>query len=548
MKQAYDHDVRDLWVVNVGDIKPAEINIEHFMQMAWDMSSFQANDPMGFLKDWATRDFGEQYASSIADIMAKHYELGYARRPEHMVMYRARDQKYTYDWFSLTNYNDEAQQRVDAYDQLIKDTDAVYASLPAAKKDAFFQMVLYNVKGAALHNKKVIYAHKSEVYGQQERASAAVYAARAQQAEQAIKALIKHYNTGLITVGSKWNHMASLPGPWGGQWQQWAMPAVSHYPGNGGPRLGMALEGGDDLDLPGFSVYNNDSRFIDLFNKGNGVVHWSARPSADWIKLSESSGSISDENRLWVTIDWDKAPKGAAQAGHVTFAWSSSSSNVWTSYETMNEAQRAAFRDGSLGQRDAGNTFEVALFVFNPESPSVASVTGFVESHGTIAMEAEHYARKIDRPQAAWHVLEGLGRTGDSVTVLPTTIPSVTSAKDITTQSPVLEYDLYTFTKGEVAVQFNCVPSNAINADYGVRVAVAIDDGDPIMASRTRRNVIDNLMTLKAKLDMPKQGQHTLKVWMVDPGVVIDKIIIDFGGVKDAYLGPPESVYHHARQ
>jgi hypothetical protein len=544
MKKAYDYKVRDLWVVNVGDIKPAEINIEHFMQMAWDMSAFQKNDPLGFLRAWAARDFGQQYAAPIAKLMAKHYELGYARRPEHMVMYRGRDQKYSYDWFSMTNYNDEAQQRVDAYDQLIRDTDAVYASLPVEKKDAFFQMVGYNVKGAALHNRKVIYAHKSQVYGQQERASASVYAARAQQAEQAIKALIQHYNTGLITVGSKWKHMASLPGPWGGQWQQWAMPAVSDYPGNGGPRMGMALEGGDASGLPGFSVYNRDRRFIDLFNKGNGVVHWSAWASADWIQLSESSGSIADETRIWVSIDWDRVPKGTAQAGNVTFAWSSSSADVWTNYETMSEAQRAAFRDGSLGKKDAGRLFEVALSVFNPQSPSVASVTGFVESHGYISIEAEHFARKLDKPQAAWHVLEGLGRAGDSVTVLPTMIPSVASVEDIKRRSPILEYDLYTFTEGEAALQFNCIPSNAINADYGLRLAVSIDDGAPILASRSSRNVIDNLMTLKAKLDMPKQGQHRLRVWMVDPGVVLDKIIIDFGGVKDSYLGPPESMCH----
>jgi hypothetical protein len=171
-----------------------------------------------------------------------------------------------------------------------------------------------------------------------------------------------------------------------------------------------------------------------------------------------------------------------------------------------------------------------------------------VESHGYVAMEAEHYARKVDKPQAAWQVLEGLGRTGDSITVLPTTIPSVVTIEDIMIQSPVLEYDLYTFTEGEAVVQLNCIPSNAINADHGVRVAVSVDDGDPIMASRTSRNVIDNLMTLKVKVDMPKQGQHQLKIWMVDPGVVIDKIIIDFGGVKDSYLGPPESVCHPISQ
>jgi hypothetical protein len=544
MKKAYDYDVRDLWVVNVGDIKPAEIGIEHFMQMAWDMSAFQENDPMGFLKAWATRDFGREYASRIAGIMAKHFELGYARRPEHMVMYVGRNQEYTYDWFSVTNYNDEAQQRVDAYDALIRETDALYHALPVEKKDAFFQMVVYNVKGAALHNKKVIYAQKSHVYAEQNRASASVYAAMAQEAEQAVKALIQHYNTGLITVGDKWNHMASLPGPWGGQWQQWAMPPGSVYPGNGGPAMNAALEGGDDKTLPGFSVYNRDTRFIDLYNTGNGVVYWSARPSADWIELSESSGCIADDKRIWVTIDWARAPKGAVQNGHVTFAWSSSSVDVWTDYDAMSEPERDSFRAGTLGRRGPGNVIDVALSVFNPESPSVPSVIGFVESHGYISMEAEHYTRKVDQSNASWHIMEGLGRTGNSVTVLPTTVPSVVSVEDILVKSPVLEYDIYTFTEDQATIQFNCIPSSPINADYGVRVAVSIDDAEPVMASRTSRDVLANLMTLNAKLDMPAQGQHRLKVWMVDPGVVIDKIIVDFGGLKASYLGPPESVYH----
>jgi len=544
MKKAYDHQVRDLWVVNVGDIKPAEIGIEHFMQMAWDISAFHENDPMGFLETWAARDFGKAYAARIARIMAKHFELGYARRPEHMVMYRGRDKKYTYDWFSVTNYNDEAQKRVDAYDALIKETDALYDALPVERKDAFFQMVAYNVKGAALHNRKVIYAQKAHVYGEQNRASASVYATLAQQAEQEIKALIQHYNTGLLTVGDKWNHMASLPGPWGAQWQQWAMPPMSSYPGNGAPRMNIALEGGHDSILPGFSVYNKDKRFVDLYNTGNGVVYWSARTSADWIELSESSGCIADETRIWATIDWHKAPKGQAQKGQVAFAWSSSSVDVWTNYDTMSESQRAAFRAGTLGTRGPGNVYELTLPVFNPESPSVQSVKGFVESNGHISIEAEHFFRKVDKANASWEIIEGLGRTGNSVTVLPTTIPSLVSLDDIIKKSPVLAYDVYTFTEGQATIQFNCVPSNPINADHGLRLAVSIDQADPVMASRTGRNVIDNLMTLKAKLDMPEQGQHALKVWMVDPGVAIDKIIIDTGGVQDSYLGPPESVYH----
>jgi hypothetical protein len=547
MKKAYDYNVRDLWIVNVGDIKPAEINIEYFMQMAWDISGFKENDPAGFLKAWATREFGKQYAGRIAAVMAKHYELGYQRRAEHMLTYKGRTKKYTYDYFTITNYNDEAQKRIDAYDKLMKETDAIYDSLAVEKKDSFFQMVVYNIKGAALHNKKVIYAQKSFAYGEQNRSSAAVYAAKAQQAENDIHKLIKHYNYGLVTVGDKWNHMASIPGPWGYQWQQFDMPPVSYYPGNGHPQMKIAIEGGDEKVLDGFSVYNKDKRFIDLYNTGNGIVYWSAKVSVDWIELSESSGAINNEKRIWVTIDWDKAPKGKDETGSITFKWSSSNNDEWLSYEELSESDKAEYRAGTIGNKGPGSVFNVRLSVFNPSAPSVASVIGFVESNGYISIEAENYSRKIDKPNASWNIIEGLGRTGDSVTVLPTNIDSNVSLDDIVSKSPVLEYDLYTFTEGEAAIYFNCIPSNPINSDYGLRLAVAVDDAKPMIVSdKSKYSVMDNLMVLKANLDMPKEGQHKLKVWMVDPGLVIDKIVIDTGGIKDSYLGPPESVYHKA--
>lgn len=521
MKKAYDYNVRDLWIVNVGDIKPAEIGIEYFMQMAWDISDFQANNPSKFLKDWATRDFGKQYADRIANIMNKHYELGYARRPDNMVMYKGRTKKYSYDWFSISNYNDEAQQRVNAYDKLIKETDAVYTSLPDSKKDAFFQMVVYNVKGAGLQNKKAIYAQKSHAYGLQNRASASTYAALAKQAENDIYSLINHYNKELITVGAKWDHMASQPGPWGAQWQQWAMPPVSSYTANGQPAMKLTTEGGEPSKLPGISVYNNDQRFIDLYNTGNGVVYWSAKVSHDWIKLNKISGAMRGEQRLWVSIDWTKAPKGKDTSGSITFNWTSTAT-------------------------DEGTPYTVNLNLFNPTKPSLASVKGFVESNGYISIEAEHYSRKTDQKHASWNVLEGLGRTGNSITILPTNVPSHVKIEEIISQSPALEYDLYTFSKGEATIDFNCIPSNPINADYQLRLAMAVDNDPPVIVShRVSRSVMDNLMKLQGKLNLKKEGQHTLKIWMVDPGLTIDKIIIDTGGVKGSYLGPPESISHN---
>jgi hypothetical protein len=514
MKKAYDYAAGKLWIVNVGDIKPAEIAIEHFMQMAWDIDAFRENNPRKFLLEWATRDFGSEYAPRIADIMERHFELGYARRPEHMMLHNRDGERW--EWFSITNYNDEAQRRVDAYDKLINEVDALYEALPVGMKDAFFQMVLYNVKGAGLHNKKVIHAQKSAAYGAAKRSSAADYARLAETAESGIKQMIDHYNTGLLTVGAKWNHMAALPGPWGAQWLQWKMPPLSEYAGEGPAKLNLALEGGDAGILPGISLYNNDKRFIDLYNSGTGSIPWRATVSAKWIRLSAESGVFDHEQRIWVSVDWNHAPKGRDLKGSVRIT-------------------------------SGGDSAEVNVPVFNPPSPTPESVQGFVESDGYVSIEAEHYSSKTDRGGAGWAIIKGLGRTADSVTVLPPTVKSQTDVPGILSNSPLLEYNVYFFSTGPVPLSVDCSPTNPINDEHGSRIAVAFDDETPQIVSpaRGKKSAIDNVMVLDSNHSIKSAGPHTLKIWMVDPGIVLDKIVIDTGGVKPSYLGPPESFRNH---
>ena len=164
-------------------------------------------------------------------------------------------------------------------------------------------------------------------------------------------------------------------------------------------------------------------------------------------------------------------------------------------------------------------------------------------------MEAEHFSRKIKGKVAAWNIIEGLGRTGNSVTVLPPKVASISELDEIVAGSPRLEYDLYTFTAGKASLQFNCIPSYPINSGYGLRVAVALDDNKPqLVVFRTGdRSVMENLMTLQTELNIEKAGEHTLKIWMVDPGVVIDKLIINTGGVKSHISVRPESFYSHKK-
>ncbi len=67
------------------------------------------------------------------------------------------------------------------------------------------------------------------------------------------------------------------------------------------------------------------------------------------------------------------------------------------------------------------------------------------------------------------------------------------------------------------------------------------------MAGSTQRDweqmVKNNIHVVQSTHAVSKSGYHVLKIWMVDPAVVLEKIVVGLGGVKPSYLGPPESFH-----
>ncbi len=156
-------------------------------------------------------------------------------------------------------------------------------------------------------------------------------------------------------------------------------------------------------------------------------------------------------------------------------------------------------------------------------------------------MEAEHFGRRARGSKGGvWRIIKGLGRSGDSVSVFPKSLPR--HAAGATGEAPVLHYDFYSFGKGEVTVELHCLPTKAINASYRSQVAVAVDDGKPVIIDPVRKNVLDNLAVYRCKYDLVDSGQHVLDIGMIDPQVVIDKIVIITNAANPTtYLGPRES-------
>lgn len=163
----------------------------------------------------------------------------------------------------------------------------------------------------------------------------------------------------------------------------------------------------------------------------------------------------------------------------------------------------------------------------------------FVEKDGFVSMEAEHFTRKTDGEKASWAVIPELGHTLSAVTTLPVT------------ESPeglVLEYDFELETTGFARVTLRFSPTLNFN-DTGLRYAVSIDgreeqviniNGDykGELGQWQAQHRIDSETVHNVK----KAGKHTLRIRPLDPGLVLQKIFVNMGGMRKSYLGAPETI------
>jgi len=149
---------------------------------------------------------------------------------------------------------------------------------------------------------------------------------------------------------------------------------------------------------------------------------------------------------------------------------------------------------------------------------------------------------------ARWEKIDDLGRTLSSMTVFPVTAHSVTPPRD----SPRLEYKLYLFDPHTIEVEAILAPTLNFVPGRGLRYAISFDDEAPQVIDALAQNTVkdwetsvkDSVRNVKSTRTLSGTGYHILKFWMVDPGVVLQKLVVNLGAVKPSYLGPPES-YHH---
>jgi hypothetical protein len=184
--------------------------------------------------------------------------------------------------------------------------------------------------------------------------------------------------------------------------------------------------------------------------------------------------------------------------------------------------------------------------------PNVSGITA-IEKNGYICMKAGSYAAIGDTTKLFnWSRHYDLGYSG---TVLSASLPRVgdkamkPDLEQIKKAAHFVEYHFYTFTPAKPTMTVFSVPAHPVNNNFSNRYAVSVDDGPLTLvdfktegrSEEWKRNVLSNRAVRNVQLQYLDKGLHKLKVYCIDPGVMLEEIRIDLGGLKQAYSALPET-------
>lgn len=299
LKKAYDAGADRYWLLNVGDIKPMEIEMTHFLDMAYDFDSFNYDNVNSYQAEWLANIYGTEYQGAFRNILDNYYRLAWERRPEFM--------GYEFEWDSQENNRlhdtdfsfetGSAQKRLFDYSHICEVYNNINKGVDASLRPALFEMLGYAVLSANEMNKKFLYAQLNHETGNM------LYRDMSVRANDSINALIAIYNTQL---DGKWNQMMSKVPP-GYTAKYHLMPEFSDVPT-------------DKYKLPKEQIHPEFSNKINLSTLSSQLSTLSSTPfrllqgiGTDWIAL-QMGDPLAEKSKMKVNsidIPLDDVPSKA---------------------------------------------------------------------------------------------------------------------------------------------------------------------------------------------------------------------------------------------
>ncbi len=506
MQRAWDQGARRIWILNVGDIKPAEYLTEFFLDMAWNIGSFSGENLGTHLQDWAESVFGGVASDTISGLLQTYYQLASHRKPEHMGWNRVEEWSSGYargltpiqdTEFSPFYFGDEISERIRAYRQIERQSAELYENrIPASLRPAFFQLVHYPIAASAAQNRKLLYAQKARLYARYGLPVSEEYAQMSTSSYHEIAALDYTYNKDMLR--GKWELMMDM--------KPRDLPVFQAAPLSIPAALEEEAENdfvvwvenssspisGKTLMLPSFSGKKEESYFVIFHPKTKVPVHWAIRDLPEGMVVKESGEGLQYEKKLVFSLS-DHAPSN----GHFTLQVNESS------YTVSYRADRP-----------------------------LKEVDRYTETNQMIALNAHEYTHS-----ASFEFISGLGHSGKAVR-LP-------AAGRISSDAPHLEYKITTHHTGKIRIKTGTIPSHPVGNNE-LQYALVVDAMEPqIVSTRAdfltpvwAENVLRNQSLTTTEVWLTEPGLHTIRLYALDEELIVDQIMIECNPERKHYLIP----------
>jgi hypothetical protein len=538
LDQAKRRGADQIWVFNVGDIKPLEVPLTFVMSLAWDTNAMALGDLPAFCRPFLACTFGSDLAVSCADILLNYDKLIALRKHEHVEP----------DTFSLINYS-EAGNILSSWESLLHDAEALYTRVPTEVRPSFFQLVLHPIKASHIYMSLQFCRGKNSLYAKQRRNTANHFFNESISFFKADFQLSQDYHT---MLNGKWNHIMRQPHL--GYRETWHAPSRDMISGlclvqagqASNPivgNVGVAIEGTEGVrpglcneesdrthpsrrdlipgvTLPVMEPYGPQSKTFELYLRGPKRLTWQVASPVDWLTVYPARGTLDPASEcqdvvVEVMMNWQPVP--------------------------------VDFDDEVLLvlQSDLGDYEHIHVPIRQRSIPS--EFVGHVEANQVISIPAARFAN--ENAVGCWkHPYLGREATG-----------AVSSHFQSTSASKGCEllYPFYTFTsttKASLNLYFTLTldvhPTSPALYGFslngkGVEMHRLVQEPEKVgeLPPRWAESVMDCVWIRKHEVDLSNAGAHTLVILLQDENMALEKIVVDLGGVRESYLGPPQSLY-----
>jgi len=525
MCQAYDFGVKELWIVNVGDIATNELPLNYFMDLAYDFDLYSSDSMTGkeYAKEWAKKQFAilpEGQQLEIAEILDSYTKLAHLRRTESIKV----------DTFAAVNYNES--ERVLAQVQAVMDkTQALKDKIPEEAYLPFYSQVYYPAMGTMNVIKMFLMAGQNKWYSSRGFIAANEYAKEVQAAIKFDQDLVKEYHQ----VGD-------------GYW--YGMGKSKH--------IGFTTWNDKNCKNPEFKLVSpSKKKELMVWIKGEEKFAYSY---VDLPPLSSEAFKNPEVNQIEIKIaqfvkdgiKYKIQTENPAKDSFINYELiKGTQENIDTILVNLDRSklEKASLKTDKILISGKGAEQKFVITVEIDASPVEMDYPAdtFVQTEKYISIEAEHFNSSKDYKGAAFKVLPDYGKTLSAIKVFPST-EYFTSAEN----APYVEYKFAVKKAGVYNFNFYSNPSNPVSKDNKLQFLVevngeknlidAVPDNFEVGKASWSSEILNNIRFSKAKMQC-KKGLNTLRIYPVTPGFVLEKIIISEPGsiLRASFLGPEES-------